>query len=103
MIDENMKNELEKKVSDLTSVYMGMLNELARIHDNKEIIEQQLKQEEKNFNQMHIVIDCVYGRLNEAKKSLNLIYNNDDKFIPMNKFVFDRNMVKLEEEGQEQK
>ena len=89
---DKQKQEVEKKISDLTAVYLSFLTELASIHDKREEIREQLKKEDQSFESVSILTDCVLGRLNEAKKVINALYNNEDP-IPLNKFVFDRSMV----------
>lgn len=89
---EQQKLNLEKKVSQLTSVFSEMLNQLAILYDDKEELEQELKIRKQDFDDLHIMTDCVFGRLNEAKKNLNAIYNNEDYLLP-NIFIFDRSMI----------
>lgn len=92
---ENIKLELEKKVSNLTAIYGEMLKELADLYDSREEIKKELELCEQNFNNVHILVDCVVGRLNESKKLLNAIYNNEE-FVPVTTFIFDRYMVRNE-------
>lgn len=89
---ENQKADLEKKVSELTAVFSEMLGELAKLYDSKEELKKELETEERNFNNMQLIVDCVNGRLNEAKRALNAFYNNED-YTPLGKFVFCRSMV----------
>lgn len=94
---EARKSELEKKVRDLTAVYSEMLKELATQYDSIEVLRKELSLAEQNFDNMHLLVDCVSGRLGETKQLLNMVYNGEE-FIPMNNFLFSRAMVKSEEE-----
>lgn len=94
---ENRKIELEKKVSDLTAVYVEMLTELATQYDSLEALKKELELGNKNFDNMHLLVDCVHGRLNETKQSLNEVYNGAG-FIVVNNFKFSRWMVVEEKE-----
>ena len=94
---DSQKTELENKVSELTKVYVQMLNSLADIYDEKEQIEKQLQEFEHNFKSVLLLTDCIVFKLNESKKSLNALYNNEE-FTPIPKFIFSRDMVKTPSE-----
>jgi len=85
----DQKCQLEKMVAELTSVYSEFLTDLNSQYQHLQELREEFEKREHAFTGSQILADCVKARLDQAKKLLNAVYNNEDceqlsifKFIP---------------------
>ena len=86
------KEEAESQVRELTTVYTSMLKELKNHHDEMQDLKKKYEEVESNFNGVQLLTDCIKGRLEDAKRILNMIYNNEE-YTPLTKFIFTPELV----------